>query len=198
MFKIRQIRRHDGDDPVLCGARPSEGDGQLTEKRFHPFSVGNGFPGDDAQRLETAHIRCFLIRHEFLKGLFAGSVRHRVVDGIQGTAVLQFFGTVDGLLVRSTFQHLVAVDLQKRGANGVKGHHLGLGQLREEDGPVFAQHTGQQADLPRFLGTDEVAAHVGGGGQRLELGEPRQKTGGQRAVGKGHVGEPGRFHREFV
>ena len=120
------------------------------------------------------------------------------MDGIQSPAVLQFLGAVDGLLVRGTFQHLIAVGFQKRGADGVKGHHLGLCQLREEDGPVFAQHTGQQADLPGFLGTDEVASHVGGGGQRLELGEPCQKTGGQRAVGKGHVGKPGRFYREFV
>ena len=120
------------------------------------------------------------------------------MDGIQRPAVLQFLGAVDGLLVRGAFQHLVAVGIQKRGADGVKGHHLGLGQLREEDGPVFAQHTCQQADLPRFLGTDEITSHIGGGGQRLEFGEPCQKTGGQRAVGKGYVGEPGRFHREVV
>ena len=116
------------------------------------------------------------------------------MDGIQGTAVLQFLGAVDGLLIRGTFQHLVAVGLQKRGADGIKGHHLGLGQLREEDGPVFPQHAGQQADLPGFLGTDEVASHVGGGGQRLARKpagrEPLEKaTLANRAVFTGNLSE---------
>ena len=75
VFKIRQICRHDGNDLVLCGARPGEGGGQLTEKiRRKPYSVVL------FDEVEKAHPDVFNILLQILDDGRLTDSKGRVVD----------------------------------------------------------------------------------------------------------------------
>lgn len=142
---------------------------------------------DDAKGFKALHIKHFLVGEELFKVLLAGGV---AIEEIARPFALgdQLFGTVARLVLGLALVGFVAKRGQVAHSDIGEGDQVKLlTELREEDVAVATQQAGHQAQLAGFLGSDEIAAHVARGRDRLALGKTLVETVQQAAVGERHV-----------
>ncbi len=192
MCKIRQVAADHADGVLLSAGALHDCVLEVIEEGGEHRFVRNGLACYDAKRVEALHVEVLALDVEFLEGFLAAGVRgeevYRVLVYLAGAHPGRFS---DRFLIRTAKERLEAVLLKKRHCYLVKGLHLYFLKLREEDLAVVSQHAGEEADLAGLLGRYEVAPHVRGGGEGLELREAVHEAVRERAVGESDIGEAG-------
>jgi len=122
-----------------------------------------------AEVLEAGHVQGLVIGVEFLEIFLSGGVAGEEVYGPLALG-LEFGNAGTGLVLGGAVYGFEACALQVAFCYLAEGDEVqALVELGEEDVTIVAQEAGAEAQFARFLGGNEVTAHVAGSGEGLVL-----------------------------
>ncbi len=171
-FLVVKLGDHGVEQVNEVGAAPGALGAQLFDAGLEVVQLGLVVVRlvlDDAEVLEAGHVQGLVVGVEFLEVLFSGGVAGEEVYRPLALG-LEFGNAGTGFVLGRAVDGFIACAFKVAFCYLAEGDEIQtLVELGKKDVPVVAQEAGAQAQFARFLGGNEVAAHVVGSGEGLVL-----------------------------